>query len=87
MQNKCPGSEKGLRVSIKRCPNCKEEVEFFSDEVRRRCPKCKTEITAESIPSCIEWCASARECMGERLWKELDIEGRRKKDKKSQPKK
>ena len=76
MQNKCPGSQKGLRVSIKKCPKCGEEVEFFSDEIQRKCPKCKTEITAESVPSCIEWCASARKFMGERLWKELDMEKR-----------
>ncbi|MDP3143546.1 MAG: phosphohydrolase [Candidatus Omnitrophota bacterium] len=79
MLNKCPGSGKGLRVSIKKCPKCKEGVEFFSDEIRRKCPKCKTEMTAESTPSCIEWCASSKQCMGERLWKELGMDKRRKK--------
>ena len=82
MQNKCPGFEKGLRVSIKKCPSCGAEVEFFSDEIRRKCPNCKKEITSESVPTCIEWCASARQCMGEKLWKELDMERRRQKKKK-----
>ena len=86
MQNKCPGSEKGLHVSIKKCPKCGEEVEFFSDEIKRKCPKCKLEITATSTPSCIEWCASARQCMGEKLWKELGMDKRRQK-KGAQPKK
>jgi len=69
---KCPGQDmRNLRVSILKCPNCGHEVEIFSDEMRVRCPKCHTMVFRDKVPSCIEWCASARQCLGEERWKQL----------------
>ncbi len=36
-----------------------------------KCPKCKTKVYSDMQNSCIDWCASARECLGEERWKEL----------------
>jgi DNA-directed RNA polymerase subunit RPC12/RpoP len=69
---KCPGQDmRNLRVSVHKCPNCGAEVEIFSDEMRVKCPKCKHYVYKEKVPSCIEWCASARQCLGEERWAEL----------------
>lgn len=72
MAVKCPGQDmRNLRVSIHKCPNCGAEVEMFSDEIRIKCPKCGEKVYREQVPSCIDWCAKARECLGEERWKQL----------------
>jgi DNA-directed RNA polymerase subunit RPC12/RpoP len=69
---KCPGQDmRNLRVSVHKCPNCGAEVEIFSDEMRVRCPKCRQMVYKEKVPSCIDWCASARQCLGEERWRQL----------------
>jgi len=65
----CPGQDaRRLTVSIHMCPNCGNEVEMFSDETRIKCRKCGEYVYKESVPSCVEWCAKARECLGEERW-------------------
>jgi len=72
MDGKCPGQDmRNLRVSVHKCPNCGAEVEIFSDELRVKCPKCKKYIYKERVPSCIEWCTSAPQCLGKEKWEEL----------------
>ncbi len=72
MYSKCPGQDmRNLRVSVHKCPNCGAEVEIFSDEMRVKCHKCGKYVFREKVPSCIEWCVSARECLGEERWKQL----------------
>ncbi len=80
MFSKCPGQDaRNLRVKLYKCPGCGNSVELFSDELMVRCPQCRTKVYAEKIPSCIEWCASARKCLGEEKWQKLqgDIESAR----------
>jgi DNA-directed RNA polymerase subunit RPC12/RpoP len=73
---KCPGQDmRNLRVSVHKCPNCGAEVEIFSDEMKARCPKCKQMVYKEKVTSCIEWCTSARQCLGEERWRQLMEEG------------
>lgn len=75
MTTKCPGQDfRNLRISIHRCPNCGAEVEIFSDEMRIKCQQCGEMVYKEKVPSCIDWCASARQCLGEERWKELQGE-------------
>ena len=72
MTTQCPGQDLNkLRVALYKCPNCGTEVEIFSDELRVKCHKCGEYIHKQQMPSCIDWCASARECLGEERWKEL----------------
>jgi hypothetical protein len=44
---------------------------MFSDETRVKCPACGKYVFSEEVPSCIQWCSSARECLGDERWKEL----------------
>ena len=69
---KCPGQDtRNLRVYLIKCPKCGYEVEIFSDEAKRRCYRCGEVVYREKMPSCIEWCASARQCLGEERWQQL----------------
>jgi len=73
MAANCPGQDfRKLRVELHRCPKCRAEVEIFSDETRVRCQKCGEAVYRERMPSCIEWCASARQCLGEERWQRLN---------------
>jgi len=69
---RCPGQDtRNLRVELIKCPNCGYEVEIFSDEAKVRCFRCHELVYREKTPSCIEWCASARQCLGEERWRQL----------------
>ena len=72
MVSHCPGQDgRKLKVSLHKCPDCGSEVEIFSDETRIKCRKCGNYVYKENVPSCIEWCSSARQCLGEERWKAL----------------
>lgn len=72
MFSKCPGQDmRKLRAELFKCPKCGGEVEIFSDETRTKCQKCGTMVFKEQLPTCIEWCSSARQCLGEERWKAL----------------
>ncbi len=72
MYSQCPGQDdRKLRVELYKCQNCGAEVEIFSDELKVKCHKCGEYIYREKMPSCIDWCASARQCLGEDRWREL----------------
>ncbi len=77
--DRCPGRDKELRAKIIKCPGCGYLIEFFSDDLRRNCPQCKAEVRQDKLPSCIDWCKSARECLGEKLWKDLGLAARKQK--------
>lgn len=62
----CPGSErikKPFPEELK-CP-CGNIVEIWSDEAVAVCKRCKRELTREILPSCLDWCAMAKDCVGE----------------------
>lgn len=69
---KCPGQDsRNLKIEIIKCPYCQYKVEMFSDEVKVHCPRCKNLVCRERLPSCIDWCKYARECVGEEKWQRL----------------
>ncbi|MDD1645936.1 MAG: hypothetical protein LUQ42_00005 [Methanomicrobiales archaeon] len=62
----CPGSA-NLRtptLAVKRCPQCGNEVEIFSNEPSTTCDSCGFVIWNDFV-SCIRWCRYAEQCMGE----------------------
>jgi len=75
MVTHCPGQDsRNLKISLHKCPGCGAEVELFSDELKIKCRKCGTYVYKEKTPTCIEWCPSARQCLGEERWKVLHQE-------------
>jgi len=72
MRSVCPGQVfRNLRVELYKCPNYSAEEEIFSNETKAECPGCGEWTYKERLPSCIDWCASARQSMGEERWKGL----------------
>ena len=73
---RCPGQfERNLQAELYRCPGCGCEVEIFSDELRQRCPRCGREVYGKRIPSCIDWCKAAEECLGSEVWSQSKKRG------------
>jgi hypothetical protein len=65
MSEKCPGQDRrNLKMELISCPKCGYQAEIFSDEIKVKCPKCKNEVSRKKLPSCVDWCKSARECLG-----------------------
>jgi len=72
MKMKCPGQDfRWITVDTYTCDKCGEEEEIFSHETRARCHNCGAWVYKEKLPSCIEWCAAARQCIGEQRWQQL----------------
>ena len=71
MFDKCPGAVNAhLTIKIKKCPECGEEVELFSDDVKLKCGKCGF-IVYNEVQSCVQWCKYAKDCVGEEMYNKL----------------
>jgi hypothetical protein len=72
MLNQCPGQDRRKATAENIiCANCGYPAEIFSDEIKVVCPKCKNLICKDRLPSCLDWCKAARECIGEERYKQL----------------
>ena len=76
----CPGSKriKSPFPEELEC-SCRHTVEIWSDEVSAICKNCKREVTREMLPSCLDWCSMAKECVGEQKYKRYLQSKKRKK--------
>jgi len=65
----CPGTNnlKTPTLTIKKCPQCGEEVEIFSNDTQVTCSTCGFVIYNDTL-SCIQWCKYAKECVGEEMY-------------------
>ncbi len=73
MFDSCPGAAQFTRtptLKIKKCPECGENVEIFSTELRVKCDNCGFTIYND-LDSCIQWCKYAKECVGAELYNKL----------------
>lgn len=71
-QKFCPGSSflKQPKPELFSCPSCGTEVEIWSDEAMIACPSCGTDVfRTGGSQSCLDWCAFAKECVGEEKFK------------------
>ncbi len=69
----CPGAANisgTPTLKVKKCPECGAEVEIFSSDMNIECKKCGFCIYNDII-SCIRWCKSARECVGDEMYERL----------------
>ena len=72
MLDHCPGAANlsTPTLTIKKCPQCGEEVEIFSNDTSVTCRTCGLTIYND-ILSCVQWCTHARECVGEETYQKL----------------
>ncbi|MDD5166541.1 MAG: phosphohydrolase [Candidatus Omnitrophica bacterium] len=74
--DKCPGQDKrNIKVETISCLTCGCSIEIFSDEVKVTCPKCKNLVCRQRLPSCVDWCKHARECVGDQRWEQRNSKG------------
>lgn len=72
MNYKCPGQDdRKIKVETLTCPDCGYKLEIFSDEIKVSCHKCKGLVCRERLPSCVDWCKFAKECVGEERWRKM----------------
>ena len=66
MKESCPGSAEIRNPSPEdiKCFWCDTLNEMWSDEVEIACSNCGKPITRDMGPTCLEWCAAAKECVG-----------------------
>ncbi|MEW6068733.1 MAG: hypothetical protein AB1610_10645 [Nitrospirota bacterium] len=73
MKEACPGSRE-IRTPYPeeiKCFRCGTICEIWSDEVEIVCKKCGKKISRNMKPTCLEWCPSAKECVGIEKYKRL----------------
>jgi len=72
-KNSCPGSKeiKQPRPEEIRCRKCGRILEIWSDETEVKCKSCGEVNSRLMGPSCIDWCAFAKECIGEDKYRRL----------------
>jgi ribosomal protein S27AE len=70
---RCPGSSnvRTPTLSIKKCPQCGEDVEIFSTDTKVACGYCGF-VIHNDIASCARWCKYAKECLGEEVHRKLN---------------
>ena len=68
----CPGAVhlKTPTLTLKKCPQCGEEIEIFSSDTSASCPGCGYVIYNDTL-SCIQWCKYAKECVGEEMYRKF----------------
>lgn len=73
----CPGSNeiKRPKPEYLLCPNCKSEVEIWTDETEAECEECGEVVKKTRENLCIEWCEYAEECVGREKFEELMHDG------------
>lgn len=64
---RCPGSSafSQPKPEILQCPDCRVEVEVWTDEATGQCPKCGKTVIRTTSQSCVDWCRYAKECLGD----------------------
>ncbi len=72
--HQCPGMNPGYfkpkDIQVYKCINCKQEIEFWKDDIKIKCSKCgQVNFNPNLGNTCLVWCKEASKCIG----KEVDI--------------
>ena len=63
----CQARPKTPTIIEKVCPQCGHEIEMFSIDDRMPCEHCGFVAYNDTL-SCVQWCAHAKECVGEEMY-------------------
>jgi len=67
MMDGCQGKPRTPTIIEKVCPNCGHEIELFSIDTQGACEHCGFVAYNDTL-SCVQWCAHARQCVGEEMY-------------------
>lgn len=76
-ENICPGAKRFLQPTPEEffCTNCGGRVEIWSDEMTSECPNCGSTVSRVKEKTCLDWCASAEQCLGVMKYNKLVRDG------------
>lgn len=79
-KNECPGSKDIKNPSPEElsCGKCGASVEIWTDESETKCKSCGNTVTRIIGPTCLDWCAFAKECVGEDKYRKIKAGSRSK---------
>ena len=66
----CQGKPRTPTIIEKVCPNCGNLIEMFSIDSQMPCEKCGFVAYNDTL-SCVQWCAHAKECVGEEMYNQM----------------
>ena len=70
IMDSCQGKPRTPTIEEKRCPQCGSVIEIFSTDTQVACEKCGFVAYNDSL-SCVQWCAYAKQCVGEEAYEQL----------------
>lgn len=66
----CQGKPRTPTIHEKICPQCGEIIELFSIDTQVACDKCGFVAYNDTL-SCVQWCAFAKQCVGEEMYNQM----------------
>lgn len=66
----CQARPKTPTIVEKVCPQCGHEIEMFSIDTEMTCEHCGFVAYNDTL-SCVQWCAHAKECVGEEMYQQM----------------
>lgn len=77
----CQGKPRTPTIFEKICPQCGHEIEMASVDTQMTCEHCGFVAYNDTL-SCVQWCAYAKQCVGEEMYNAMmEIAANRKKEK------
>lgn len=70
MMDGCQGKPRTPTIIEKICPVCGNEIEMFSIDSEMACEHCGFVAYNDTL-SCVQWCAHARQCVGEEMYNHM----------------
>ena len=72
-KNECPGSKEIREPQPEdiTCRHCGADIEIWSDENETKCKSCGKTNSRIIGPTCLDWCAFAKECVGEDKYRRI----------------
>ena len=66
----CQAKPRTPTIIEKVCPQCGHEIELFSIDTQMACEDCGFVAYNDTL-SCVQWCAHAKECVGEEMYEQM----------------
>ena len=79
----CQGKPRTPTITEKVCPKCGNIIEIFSIDTEVACDHCGFVAYNDAL-SCVQWCAYAKQCVGEEMYEHMMEIARLQKQKKKE---
>ena len=81
MMHGCMGKPRTPTIHEKICPQCGNLIEMFSIDTSMPCEHCGFVAYNDTL-SCVQWCAHAKQCVGEEMYNAMmEVAARQKQEK------